>query len=228
MVPVTVEASKRMKRNPALDGPSLSRAKRRRVTDLDDGDSSESRIGELELEASETPPNLEALRKLISLFRLDDPDHDSNIQISISLCRAFTRLLVNKIFWPDGQTIDRHQGRDISESVAEANRDYRHALRQLVKKGNSATRSVVLRICMRILKEEDAHSQGSPLASRDFGDLVLAVVRANDGSSLRGTFAQEYLQQYHDCCYYSLRAIQCVYIILVDYFNSNPCPGRTS
>jgi hypothetical protein len=84
---------------------------------------------------------------------------------------------------------------------------YQSIVQQCLEKGHGSTPSTMLKLHMRMLREESLHNPDNVRIFESFSGLVPALVEAVDGVEVRKTFAEEYLQQYHDCCYHSLAAI---------------------
>src|SRR5947209_20168143 len=87
---------------------------------------------------------------------------------------------------------------------------YQSTIQQSLQRGQGSTLTTMLKLHMRMLKEESLHNPNSVGIFDSFSGLVSAIIEALDGAEVRKTFAQEYLQQYQDCCYYTFGAISYV------------------
>ncbi len=187
------------KRKPTLDarGP---KAKRRREETGGNGSELDLQIQKLENELSKTTNGESQTSELISLFDPTSPDSEGNLKVAICLCRVFSRMMASGQFsW---QKPKEEPGWQIKEYQS-----YQSMVQQFLKNGHGSTPTTMLKLHMKMLKEESSHNPDSFGIYKGFPGLVAALVDAVDGSDARKTFAEEYVQQYQDCCYYSLAAI---------------------
>ena len=194
------EASSSKKRRVASDSRAAPKAKRRRDETTQNASEVDCRLQKLEDGLSKTTDGRSQMSELISMFDLASPDSECNLKVAISLCRVFSRMMATGRFtWPKSKEEPEWQMRDY--------RSFQSIVQQCLQKGNRSTPTTMLKLHMRMLKEESSHSPESFRIFESFSGLVSALIEAEDGAEVRKTFAEEYLQQYQDCCYSSLEAI---------------------
>jgi len=194
-----IDASASKKRKAATDARAAPNAKRQK--DETTGNSSELdlRVQKLENELSKTTDGETQVSELFSLFD-SAPDSERNVKVAICLCRVFSRKMAAENFpWPKSNEEAGWQMREY--------RSYQSTLQQFLQRGHGSTPTTMLKLHMRMLKEESLHNPSNVGIFDSFSGLVFAIVEAVDGTEVRKTFAEEYLQQYQDCCYYTLGAI---------------------
>jgi hypothetical protein len=199
MAPI-IDASASKKRKAATDVRAAPKAKRQK--DETTGNSSELdlQVQKLENELSKTTNGKTQISELFSLFDSAALDSERNVKVAICLCRVFSRKMAAGNFpWPKSNEEAGWQMREY--------RSYQSTLQQFLQRGHGSTPTTMLKLHMRMLKEESLHNPNSIGILDSFSSLVSAIVEAVDGTEVRKTFAEEYLQQYQDCCYYTLGAI---------------------
>jgi len=199
MAPIT-DASTSKKRKAATDGRGASKAKRSKDETTGNNSELDLRAQKLENELSKTTDGKTQVSELFSLFDSVAPDSERNVKVAICLCRVFSRKMAAGDFpWPKSNEEVGWQMREY--------RSYQSTLQQFLQRGHGSTPATMLKLHMRMLKEESLHNPSSAEIFDSFSGLVSAIIGAVDGTEVRKTFAAEYLQQYQDCCYYTLGAI---------------------
>jgi U3 small nucleolar RNA-associated protein 19 len=198
MAPI-IDASTSKKRKAATDARAALKAKRSK--DETTGNSElDLRVQKLENELSKTTDGKTQASELFSLVDSAAPDSERNVTVAICLCRVFSRKMAAGDFpWPK---LNEEAGWQMREY-----RSYQSTLQQLLQRGHGSTPTTMLKLHMRMLKVESLHNPNSVRIFDSFSGLVSAIIEAVDGTEVRKTFAEEYLQQYQDCCYYTLGAI---------------------
>lgn len=197
---VTTDVLLTKKRKSVSDARSVPKAKRRRGEIPRSDSDLILRIEKLEDELSKTTNGKGQISELISFFDLASADLDGSLSAAICLCRVFSRMMASGMFpW---QKSNEEPGWQMREYWA-----YQFKLLQYVKEGPTSTQPTMLKLSMRMLKEESVHNPDAFKVYESFSGLVTAIIQAVDGLEVRKTFAEDYLQPYHDCSYYSLGAI---------------------
>lgn len=200
MPSITTDVPSGKKRKPTSDTRSVPKAKRRREESGENGSELDLRIQKLENELSKTPNGKSQVSELIALFDVASPDSEDNLKVAIYLCRVFSRMMASGQFtW---QKPKEKPGWQIREYQS-----YQSKVQQCLKHGHGSTPTTMLKLHMKMLKEESSHNPETFRIFETFPGLVTALVDVVDGAEVRKTFAEEYVQQYQDCCYYSLEAI---------------------
>jgi U3 small nucleolar RNA-associated protein 19 len=200
MPSITADAPSGRKRKPTSDARSVPKVKRRREETGRNASELDLRIQKLENELSKTPNGKSQICDLISFFDLSTPDSEDNLKVAICLCRVFSRMMASGQFtW---QKLKEEPGWQIKEYQS-----YQSIVQQCLKNGHGSTPTTMLKLHMKMLKEESSHNPNSFRIFESFPGLVTALVDAVDGADVRKTFAEDYVRQYQDCCYYSLEAI---------------------
>jgi U3 small nucleolar RNA-associated protein 19 len=200
MAPTITETSSSKKRKAALDARAPPKTKRRREQTTGNDSELDRRVQKLEDELSKTTNGKSQMPELISLFDSDNPDSEHNLKVAICLCRVFSRMMAAGQFpWQKSKEEHGWQMREYGS--------YQSVVQQCLKKGHGSTPTTMLKLHMRMLKEESLHNPDSIRIFESFAGLVPALVEAADGAEVRKTFAEECLQPYQDCCYHSLEAI---------------------
>lgn len=200
MAQITSDASSSKKRKAASDARAAPKAKRRKNEVEGDAPELDRRVQKLEDELSETADGKSQMSELISLLNPATPDSESNVKVAICLCKVFSRMMASGEFpWQKPKEGPGWQVREY--------RTYQSIVQQCLEKGHGSTPSTMLKLHMRMLREESLHNPDNVRIFESFSGLVPALVEAVDGAEVRKTFAEEYLQQYQDCRYHSLAAI---------------------
>lgn len=200
MAPIATDSSTR-KRQAVSDTRGGPKAKRRREETTGNDSKLDIQVQELEDELSKTSNGQSQMSELISLFDPASPDSERNLKVAICLCRVFSRrMAAGQFAWQKSKEEPGWQVREY--------RSYQSILQQCLRKGHGSTPLTMFKVHMRMLREESLHNPESVKIFESFSGLVPALVEAVDGVEVRTTFAEEYLQQYQDCCYYSLEAIR--------------------
>ena len=201
MAPIRAPVSSSKKRKAASDAKAIPKAKRRREGTAGSTSELDVRLSELENGLSKTQGGKSQLLELFSMFDLAIPDSERNLKVAICLCRIFSRFMAAGQFpWSKSNQEDQWQMKGYSS--------YQFTLQQFVRMGHGPTPTAMLKLHMRMLKEESAHNPDSAQIFGSFSGLVSSLFEAADGTEARKTFAEDYLQQYQDCCFYSLEAIK--------------------
>ena len=201
MAPMTAPVSSSKKRKATSDAKAIPKAKRRGEVTAGSTSELDVRLSELENGLSQTEGGKSQLSALFSMFDLAIPDSERNLKVAICLCRVFSRLMAAGHF-PWSKSHEEFQWLMTEYS------SYQSTLQQCLRMGHGSTPTAMLELHMRMLREESSHNPDSVQIFDSFSGLVSSLVEAVDGTEARQTFAEDYLQQYQDCCYCSLEAIK--------------------
>ena len=205
MAPVPAVASYGKKRKTMPNGDSMPKTKRPRGGGSSKESDLDSRIAEIELgmleSGSTEGEKQDKMVQLISMFETENPDADHNVQVAISLCRVFSRMMAAGLF---------PRARETGKATSilwqtKAYLQYQTMLQKCLRRSTGSMPTTMLKLYMRMLKEESLHSPDNVWISESFPALVSAIVEARE-DDVRKFYAEEFLQQYQDCCYYSLKA----------------------
>ena len=207
MAPLENVASLGEKRKTMSSDHTMRKTKRHRTDGSKPDSELDSRIAELELiisrDSSTDTQKDSHVSLLISMFENENTESDRNVQVAVSLCRVYSRMMAaGKFPW----------ARDTRESTStpwqtRTYRQYQSMLQKCTKDGHGLLPTTMLKLYMRMFKEESLHSPENVWLSESFPALVTAIVEAQE-EDVRRFYAEEYLQQYQDCCYYSLEAVK--------------------
>jgi hypothetical protein len=196
----TIDAPAGKKRKVATDARANPQAKRQKDETTGSNSELDLWIQRLESELSKTADGKAQVSELFSLFDSTAPDSERNVKVAVCLCRVFSRKMAAGSFpWPKSNGETEWQMREY--------RSYQSTLQHLLQRGHGSTPTTMLKLHMRMLKEESLHNPNGVGIFDSFSGLVSAIIEAVDGAEVRKTFAGEYLQQYQDCAYYTLGAI---------------------
>jgi hypothetical protein len=199
MAPI-IDTSTSKKRKAATDARAASKAKRSKDETTSSNSEFDLRVQTLENELFKITDGKTQVSELFSLLDSAAPDSERNVKVAICLCRVFSRRMAAGDFpWPKSNEEAGWQMREY--------RSYQSTLQQFLQRGHGSTPATMLKLHMRMLKEESLHNPNSAGNFDSFSGLVSAIIEAVDGTEVRNTFAEEYLRQYQDCCYYTLGAI---------------------
>jgi U3 small nucleolar RNA-associated protein 19 len=192
------------------DNTDTSKETRKRRSTRND-DKASTDIEQLERRIAEDPSNnhknVEALIQLLDPASLDEK---TNVKAGVALCKIFSRLIASGNF-----TIGENGGkgnREISDLYALQYTKYRKTLIKVLRSVSISQRLALLHLCWRVL-EQDAELLDNSIWTSDsvFKPLLSTLAELPDGTDVRESYVGEYMNQCHDCCYYSLQYFSCVF-----------------
>jgi hypothetical protein len=187
MAPI-IDASASKKRKAKTDARAAPKAKRQK--DETTGNSSELdlRVQKLENELSKTTDGKTQVSELFSLFDSAGPDSERNVKVAICLCRVFSRKMTAENFpWPKSMKKLGWQMRGY--------RSYQSTLQQFLQRGHGSTPTMMLKLHMRMLKEESLHNPSSVAIFDSFSGLVSAIECRKSRSECRASALMKLLTQ---------------------------------
>jgi U3 small nucleolar RNA-associated protein 19 len=165
----------------------------------------------LETEIFESKKNYNNITALIKLLRDDSEGADGSVVASISLCRVFTRLMVSgEMAKPHGAT---EKEVVVAKWLKERYSEYKAAI--LVLLAEESISLTALTLCMRLLKTEGQHFYNSKeynFPTRFLVDIIRVLLRHGSDGSARKEFSEKYVKEYDDIRFYTLEAVELVYI----------------
>ncbi|KAI5292831.1 hypothetical protein KEM55_007474 [Ascosphaera atra] len=158
--------------------------------------SSKQKIEELEKQISESRKYYNNIAALISMLNVADGANKVNINVAVSLCRVFCRLLAI------GQ-LNRVKGASEGEQMVvawlrERYQEYQNALLVVLKEGTPSQ------------QEQCTHLQGSETqvwTTGYFPQVVAALLDATEGDTVRAEFMEKFATKYHDIAIYMVLAL---------------------
>lgn len=196
-----------------IDAQAKTEGRKRTV--IRNGESASLDIGDLERRLGEDPAkNQKDVETLLGFLDLSNPDAKSNLKVGIILCKVFSRLAASGDLTTDNQ--GRKQNREMSDWYLQQYGRYRKTLMKLLRSVSAPQRLPIVHVCWKIL-EVDAELLDNSLWTSEsmFKMLLTAVVEISDGIEIREAYVGEYVNQCHDCCYYSLEYFSWVYPLVV-------------
>ncbi|KAI5307759.1 hypothetical protein KEM55_007501 [Ascosphaera atra] len=163
--------------------------------------SSKQKIEELEKQISESRKYYNNIAALISMLNIADGANKVNINVAVSLCRVFCRLLAI------GQ-LNRVKGASEGEQMVvawlrERYQECQNALLVVLKEGTPSQ------------QEQCTHLQGSETqvwTTGYFPQVVAALLDAPEGDTVRTEFMEKFATKYHDIAIYMVLALTYVLI----------------
>ncbi|KAI5306459.1 hypothetical protein KEM56_000807 [Ascosphaera pollenicola] len=201
---LTAESKKRKKSTTKSAEPS----KRRATATASDGDASRNEIRLLENQIAESRKYYNNIAKLISMLGVADGAENVNLQVAVSLCRVFCRLLA-------GGQLSKVKGSSEQDQIIvawlrERLHEYHNALLDVLKHGTPSVQVPVLSLCFRLMKEQSTHLFGSETqvwSSEAFPRVVATLLEAFDGDVLRSNFIENFAKKHHDIAVYMVLAL---------------------
>ncbi|KAI5290468.1 hypothetical protein KEM54_001474 [Ascosphaera aggregata] len=197
------ETKKRKKSSVESAEPSS----KRRVTTID-GDMIKSEIQELEGQIAESRKHYNNIVKLLSMLDVVSGADSANLQVAVSLCRVFCRLLA-------GGHLNKIKGSSEQDHIVvawlrERYQEYQDALLAILKNGAASHQVVALSLCFQLMKEQSTHLAGTGTqvwSSGFFIRVVAALLEVPEGAVVRSNFAENYMKKHHDIAVYTVLAL---------------------
>jgi len=146
---------------------------------------------------------------LIDIIQINNEDAASEhaVVAAISLCGAFTRLMVS-------DQMKRKQGNsseeaDVVDNLRKQYSKYKAALVELLQE-DGVPGSTALDLCMRLLKTEGEHllkGQDNNFPGPFLKRIVRSLLKPGNSGSARKEFSETYVEEYDDIRFYTLEAI---------------------
>jgi U3 small nucleolar RNA-associated protein 19 len=136
-----------------------------------------------------------------------DADSEKSMVAAISLCGAFTRLMVS-------DQMKRKQGNtseeaEVVDNLRKQYSKYKAALVELLVE-DGIPGSTALDLCMRLLKTEGEHllkGQESNFPVPFLTRIVRSLLKPGNSGNSRKEFSETYVEEYDDIRFYTLEAI---------------------
>lgn len=143
------------------------------------------------------------IEKLITMINPDNLNAKTNLKAAVSLCKVFSRLAASGSLSKNDRGTQQNQ--EMTARFTQQYGIYRRALLDLLRSTSSSQRLSIVHLCWRVL-EVDAELLGNSVWVSDskFRPLLSAVIELPGGADIREAYVGEYMNQCHDCCYYSL------------------------
>ncbi len=182
----------------------LSQSQSRKRGTTRNGEDSSFDVEQLEKRIAKDPSkNHNDVETLIRMLDPANPDAKISLRAGIALCKVFSRLIASGHLKHNNHS--NEQSHELSAWYIEKYGNYRVSLAKLLRSVSAPQRLPLVHLCWRVL-EQDAEFLGKSVWVSDsmFKPLLSAVVEIPGGTDVRETYVEAYMNQCHDCCYYSL------------------------
>jgi U3 small nucleolar RNA-associated protein 19 len=153
--------------------------------------------------------NFRDLETILQKFDLVHPDSKINLQLGVSLCKIFSRLVASGAL--SNKSIDGQKTQEVSEWYLRQYNNYRRTLATLLESVQPPSRLPLVHLCWKVL-ELDAELFDNAVWDQQsiFRPFLSTITNVSDGADVQEFYVTEYMNQCHDCCYYSLEYISYV------------------
>lgn len=187
-------------------------SKRARSEDGSSSDASESdqpkeQILLLENEIFESKKNYNNIAKLIAILRDDNEDPENSVVAAISLCRVFTRLMVQGDLVKTKHSTEKDVV--VIRWLKERYTEYKISILEFL--GEDGVDTTALNLCMRLLKTESQHLQNGQdynFPSTFLTEIVQVLLDSESEGAARKEFGEKYAEDNDDIRFYTFEALE--------------------
>lgn len=182
-----------------------SRPKARRTSPSPEGPDIQTVILELETQVAESRKHYNNLANLLLLSKQPDSEANTAILASVSLCRAFSRLL-------SSGDMEKRKGMSETEVVViqwlkDRYQEFLRVLLESLHSQNPAKQSTALTLLMRMAKEEAKTRKDYNWKDGSMYRIVEKLLLLPEDDPTKDEFAAKYLTQFDDIRFYTFQSI---------------------